>query len=224
MELRFQDPIFRGQEFTLKFMRSGKVVAKFNAESCHYTLHPGGATGSLDVHKTDESLPAENPDRYKTLAVLPHQVLIDRLNAISYPLLTEFCSLWHPISLDWMIRRRLAIGPRILTDVQFPNVTGIKMREGPSTADDPLLARMKPPEFYDEILREPNTAYLLYDWKKRSSTPYGVVVTYPGPRRSVRMLWAKTRDMDNWSRRWEPSLLAIWNLAQDHSNIPPFVP
>ena len=224
MELRFQDPMFRGQEFTLKFMRSGKVVAKLGSENCHYTLHPGEATGSLDLHKTDESLPAENPARYKTLAVLPHQVLIDRLNAISYPLLIEFCSIWHPISLGWMIRRRLAIGPRILTDVQFPNVTGIKTREGPSRADDPLLARMKPPEFYDEILREPNTAYLLYDWKKRSSIPYGVVVTYARSTRSVRLLWAKTRDMNKWSRRWEPSLLAIWNLARENYNIPPFVP
>ena len=224
MELRLQDPIFRGNEFTLKFLRSGKVVAKLHTENCHYTLHPGHATGSLDVHKTNELLLPDDPAKYETLAGLPHGVLIERLNAIGYPLLSEFCRLWRPLRLSWMIHRRLAIGPRIPTDDQFPDVTGIKTREGPSQSNDQLAASTKPPEFYDEIVREPNTAYLLYDWRKRSSLPYGVVVTYASAERRVGMLWAKTRDLSSWSRRWESSFLAIWNLARENSSSLSFVP
>lgn len=224
MELRFQDPIFGGKEFTLKFMRSGKVVAKLNAENCHYTLHPGSSTGSLDIHKTNESLPALDPAKYETLAALPHNVLIEQLTAIAHPMLAELCGLWRPLRFGWMIRRQLAIGPRMPTDANFQNVNAIKLREGPSNPNDPLTTWMKPPEFYDEILHEPNTAYLLYDSRKRSPFPCGVVVTYAGPARLVRMLWAKTRDLNKWSRRWEPSFLAIWNLAQENSNISRLVP
>jgi hypothetical protein len=54
MELRFQDPAFHENELTLKFLRSGKVVAKIGNGRSHYTLHPGTATGVIDFHKTDE--------------------------------------------------------------------------------------------------------------------------------------------------------------------------
>jgi hypothetical protein len=224
MELRFQDPIFRGQEFTLKFMRSGKVVAKLATENSHYTLHPGDSTGSLDIHKTNESLPPHDPAKYETLAVLPHRVLIEELTAIGYPMLADLCGLWRPLRLGWMIRRQLAIGPRVPTDADIQNLSAMNLREGPSNPNDPLARWMKPPEFYDEILDEPNTAYLLYDFRKRSPFPCGVVVTYAGPERRVRMLWAKTRDLNKWSRRWEPSFVAIWNLAQQNLHRPPLVP
>jgi hypothetical protein len=217
MELRFQDPSLRGKEFTLKFLRSGKVVAKFHNGHYHYTLHPGEGTGIVDLHKTDESLPSGDPAKYKRLGALPREVLMERLNAIGYSLLIEFCRLWRPLRLGWMIRRRLAIGPRILTDLHFPEVTAIKAREGLSRPDDPLVAWMKPPEFYEDILRKPNTAYLVYDCRKRSSQPCGVVITY-GRRNWVRMLWARTRDLNRWSRRWETSFLEIWNLAQENSS------
>ena len=56
MELRFQDPTFHGKEFTLKFLRSGKVVAKIGNCGTHYTLHPGSTTRVLDLHRTDANV------------------------------------------------------------------------------------------------------------------------------------------------------------------------
>lgn len=44
MELRFQDPAFHNKELTLKFLASGKVVAKVGNGRSHYTLHPGTAS------------------------------------------------------------------------------------------------------------------------------------------------------------------------------------
>ena len=41
MELRFQDPTFHENELTLKFLRSGKVVAKVGNGRSHYTLPSG---------------------------------------------------------------------------------------------------------------------------------------------------------------------------------------
>ena len=199
MELRFQDPVFQGNELTLKFLRSGKVVAKIGNGRIHFTLHPGTATGVIDLHKTDESFPEGDPARHERVWALPQDILIERLSVVGPSLLRDFWTLWRPLRLGWMIRRGLAIGPRIQTDDSFPAVTAIKTREGPRDANDPLNLAMKPPEFYEGVLSRPNTGYLVYDLRKKSSTPYGVLITY-GKEPWVRMLWAKTRDMNRWSR------------------------
>ena len=212
MELRFKDPSFHEMEFTLKFLRSGKVVAKFGNAGTHYTLHPGFATGVLDLHQTDESYIEGNPARYKRLWALPHDVLMGKLLADGQTLLQDFLTLWRPLRMGWMIRRGLAIGGRIPTDVTFQEVRGIKMRDGQPEPDDPLHLSMKPPEFYEDVLSQSNSAYLVYDMRKRSSHPYGVFITY-GEIPRVRMLWAKTRELNKWSRKWEPLFHEICRLG-----------
>jgi hypothetical protein len=212
MELRFQDPAFQGNEFTLKFLRSGKVVAKSGNGPFHYTLHPGTGSGVIDLHKTDESSPVDDSARHKRLWALSQDILIDRLTAAGPPLLRDFWMLWRPLRLSWMIRRRLAIGPRIPGDDCFPGVSAIKSREGPREANDPLSLWMKPPEFYEDVLSQPNNGYLVYDIRKHSSTPYGVLITY-GERPWVRMLWARTRDLNRWSRKWDPLFREICDLG-----------
>jgi hypothetical protein len=216
MELRFQDPTFHDMEFTLKFLRSGKVVVKIGNGRYHYTLHPGEGTGVIDLHRTDELRPPDDPVKYERLWALPQDVLIERLTVAGYSLFMDFWGLWRPLRLGWMIRRQLAIGPRIPIDLCYPEVTAIKTREGAREANDPLEMWMKPPEFYEDILSEPNSGYLLYDNRKRSSTPYGVLITY-GQEDSMRMLWARTRDLNRWSRKWEPLFLSICNVGQDNS-------
>ncbi len=214
MELRFQDPAFHENEFTLKFLQSGKVVAKVGNGRSHYTLHPGTATGVIDLHKTDESHSEGDPARHERLWALPQDILIERLTAVGPSLLQDFWMLWRPLRLGWMIRRDLVIGPRIPTDDCFAAVTAIKTRQGPREANDPLNLWMKPPEFYEGVLSRPNSGYLVYDMRKNSSTPYGVFITY-GKEPWVRMLWAKTRDLNRWSRRWEPLFREICDLGEE---------
>ena len=218
MELRFQDPEFRDNELTVRFLRSGKIVAKVGNGRFHYTLHPGTATGVIDLHKTDESFPEGDPARHERLWALPQDILIERMTVVSRSLLQDFWMLWRPLRLGWMVRRGLAIGPRIPTDDNFPKVTAIKTREGPSDASDPLNLSMKPPEFYEDVLSRSNSGYLVYDLRKRSLSPYGVLITY-GKEPWVRMLWAKTRDLDRWSRRWEPVFRGICNLGEEDSRL-----
>lgn len=214
MELRFQDPVFRGNELTLKFLRSGKVVAKIGNGRSHYTLHPGTATGVVDLHKTNESHPEGDPARHERIWALPQHVLLERLTAAGPSLLHDFWVLWRPLRLGWMIRRGLAIGPRIPADDCFPTVTAIKTREEPREASDPLNLWMKPPEFYEDVLSQPDSGYLVYDTRRHSSTPYGVFVTY-GKRPWVRMLWAKTRDLNRWGRQWARLFQEIGDLGEE---------
>jgi hypothetical protein len=81
MELRFQDLAFHNTELTLRFLRSGKVVAKVANGRFHYTLHPGAATRVIDLHKTDEFYPEEDPARYERLWALPQDTLDTPISA-----------------------------------------------------------------------------------------------------------------------------------------------
>jgi hypothetical protein len=148
----------------------------------------------------------------RRLWALPQEILIKRLTVAGQSLLRDFWMLWRPLRLGWMVRRGLAIGPRIPTDDCFPGVTAIKTREGPREASDPLNLWMKPPEFYEDVLSQPNSAYLVFNTRKHSPTLYGVLITY-GKRPWVRMLWAKTRDLNRWSRQWEPLFQEICTLG-----------
>jgi hypothetical protein len=73
MELRFQDPAFQNNEITLKFLRSGKVVAKIGNGRSHYTLHPGTATQVIDLHRTDESYPEGRSCKARKIVVPPSE-------------------------------------------------------------------------------------------------------------------------------------------------------
>jgi len=62
-------------------MQSGLGVFRFSVipmiirfsdpEFIHYTLHPGTASGILDIHKTNEQLPSADPKRHETVVVIP---------------------------------------------------------------------------------------------------------------------------------------------------------
>lgn len=202
MELRFQDPAFQNNEITLKLLRSGKVVAKIGNGSSHYTLHPGTATHVLDLHKTNESYLEGDPARYERLWSLPQNILIERLTSVAPSLLRDFWMLWRPLRLGWMIRRGLAIGPRLPADDEFLGVRAIKTREGPREASDPINLWMKPPEFYEDVLSQPNRGYLVYDARKHPPKLLGVLITF-GKLPWIRLRWARTRDLNRWSREWE---------------------
>lgn len=218
MKIRFQHPDLETPKITLKFLRDRKVLLKFSDEHFHFTLHPGQFSGSLDLHKTNELLPKTDPSKYETLAVLPTRELIQRLASFGPVLLADFLGLWRPLRLGWMIRRGLAIGARFPSAIQLQTVDGISIRQGPVSPNDPIATWMRPPEYYQDVLQEPNVGYLLYDPKKKSSHPYGVLVTYVGRYDSVHMIWARTRDLNRWSKHWERTFLAIWDQAQDNAS------
>jgi hypothetical protein len=217
MKLRFQHPDMPGPELTVRFLRDGKVLAKIGEESVHYTLHPGRVSGLIDLHKTNESLPRGDPAKYNTLGVLPAEVIVRAVADAAKPLLAGFLGLWRPLRLGWMIRRRLGIGPRFPSDIDAQGISGISIRKGPILVNDPLATLMNRPEYYEDVLREANAGYILYDCGRPSHRPYGLMVTYAAAPDQVRMMWAKIRDLKRWSKSWEPVLLGLWHQSQRYS-------
>lgn len=45
------------------------IIRFSDPEFIHYTLHPGTASGILDIHKTNEQLPSADPERHETVVV-----------------------------------------------------------------------------------------------------------------------------------------------------------
>jgi hypothetical protein len=209
--IRFSDPEFKLQALTVRFPPDGKIVVKFGKEQhIHYTLHPGTTSGIIDLHKTNEHLPSTNSQRYETLALIPKSAIEEQLLHIGPSFVIEMLNLWRPLRLGWMIRRRLVIGPRFPSESDLQSVKGISIKAAPASCAEPLASWMKPPEFYEEILERPNVGYSLFDGRKKSRQPYGVAIAYRSPYGDIRLMWAKTRDINRWAARWEPFLLEKW--------------
>lgn len=217
MKIRFNDPNLNMDGLTFRLLRDGKVIAKFGQSNYHYTVHPGHISGIVDLHRSDEHFPEGDPRRHRTLGTLQRTVIENGLHAIGTDSIIELMNLWRPIHLGWMIRRRLGIGARLPSGPEIARVDGISVKQGPSKCCEPLSTWIKPPEFYDEILEHPDTAYILFDCTKRSSNPYGALITYLGHRGFVQMRWIKFRDVRRWATKWEPSVLAAWSRLIEQS-------
>lgn len=218
MIIRFSDPEFKPQGLTVRFLPDGKIMVKCGQEEhIHYTLHPGTASGMVDLHKTKENLPSADPQRYETLAVIPKAAIEETLRHIDPSFVIEMLNLWRPLRLGWMIRRRLVIGPRFPGNDDLQGVKGISIKAGPASCGEPLASWMKPPEFYEEILERPNVGYSLFDGRKRSRQPCGVAIAYRSPYGDVKLMWAKTRALHRWAAKWEPFLLERWTDLQAKS-------
>jgi hypothetical protein len=212
MRLHFSDPNLPDKELTIRLLRSGKVIVKLGEGDVHYTLHPGTFSGTVDVHKSDERFPEGDARRYETLKTFKKAAISRALSGIGPDPIIEFWRLWRRLRLGWMVRRRLGIGPRLPSDGL--GVDAISVKRGPSGCDDALASWMKPPEFYDEVLDSPDTAYLLFDSKKPSSALYGVMFTYRGRDGFVRMRWVRSRDLRRWVTKWEPVFLEAWHRVE----------
>ena len=86
----------------------------------------------VDLHKTNEHLPSTDPQRYETVAVIPKAAIEEQLQHIGPSLVIEMLSLWRPLRLGWMIRRRLVIGPRFPDEADLQGVKGISIKAGPA--------------------------------------------------------------------------------------------
>jgi hypothetical protein len=220
MIIRINVPGFKLRALAVRFLPDGKIVVKFGREQhMHYTLHPGTASGMVDLHKTNESLPKTDPQRYETVVRIPKATIEEELGQMSASFLIEMLRLWRPLRLGWMIRRQLVIGPRFPDEDDVQGLKGFSIKAGPSAYAEPLASWMKPPEFYDEILERPNVGYSLFDGKKKSRQAYGVAIAYRSTYGDVKLTWARTRDLNRWATKWEPVFLEKWTRLQGHSSV-----
>jgi hypothetical protein len=202
LELRFSDPSLKFKGLIVKFLPSGKVLVVPEGSGYHYTLHPGHQSGVIDFHKTDERLPPSDPARYETLAAIQQEELVGNLEAVGQRPIMDLVRLVRPIRLGWIARRRLGV-VAFPTEAELDSVSGIRIKVGPAECAEPLNGWMKRPEFIDDILQMPNTAFLLLDCRKATSPPYGVLFKISGPRGVVSLGWIRLRDLHRWGVRTE---------------------
>ena len=215
MELSFNDPSLKGLGLTVKLLRSGKLILKLEGESAHFTLHPGHRSGIMDLHKTDELALEGDVLKHHTIGKLSKAELVRRMSVIGPHLVAELITLVRPIRLGWIMRRHLGIGGAFPSESTLQGISGIRVRRGEARLSEPRESWMQPPEFYDEVLQYPGRAFCLYDCKKRSSIPYGLVFTYRTPYGHVRMKWIRWRDALKWAAKWEPLFFELFRPLWD---------
>ena len=194
MEFRFNDPGLKFAGVTVKFLPSGKVLVILEGTGIHYTLHPGHDSGVIDIHKTNEGIPQGDPGRYETLAAIGKDEIVRNLEAVGKDPVIDLLRLLRPIRLGWIARRRLGV-VAFSMEAELDGLSNLRIKAGPAEWAEPLKSWMKVPEFIDDILVMPNTAFLLFDCRRPTQPPYGVLFTVIGSHGVLSLCWIKLRDL-----------------------------
>ncbi|HKV78885.1 MAG TPA: hypothetical protein VJP02_12120 [Candidatus Sulfotelmatobacter sp.] len=210
MEITFNVPRLRFESLLVRFLPSGKILVVPEGRGFHFTLHPGHKSGKIDVHRTNEGVPDGDPSKYETLTTIAKKDIVDKLQQMGMGHIHELLGLLRPIRLGWIARRCLGI-VAFPTDAELSSVSAFRIKSTPAENAEFLRCWMRMPEFIDEILELPNEAFLLFDCKKVSSPPYGVLLRLKDSRGGVRLLWARFSDLLRWSARLEIQLAEIFS-------------
>jgi hypothetical protein len=211
-KLRFTHPSVRA-DITVKFLPDGKMLGKLNSSTFHYMLQPGHRSGEIDLHKTNEKVPKTDPSKHERLGAIRRVSLEELLKAIGPRLMEEFIRLWRPIRLKSVIGRGLFVGARIPTYDELANVKKISIKSGLFGCEKQLLPLIKPPEFYDDVLKPPFAPYFLFKYERREPSLFGVIVPHIGSRGRILLKWAKIENFERWRAKWEP---VLWRSLQGH--------
>jgi hypothetical protein len=207
-ELRFSSPDSAISALTIRLLPDGKIVAKLGENTSHYTVQPGHNSGIVDLHETRELVPEGDPSRHKTLWRRSKTRIAEDFKSIGPQFVAELMDLLRPIRLGWIVRRNMAIGCRIPGEVELEGVNKISVRRVADSCPEAVPVCLRPPEFYEDVLRPPCGGYVLFKYDHCLYRPYGLMVTCLGQHGKVRMLWARLRDLRKLQTRWEPAMAA----------------
>jgi len=203
LELNLKDPTLKFKSLIVKFLPSGKVLVIPEGSGFHYTLHPGHQTGVVDFHRTNEGLPNTDTSRYETLFAMPQTEIVQNLGAVGKEPIVDLLRLLRPIRIGWIARRRLGI-VAFPTETELSNVSGIKVKkEAYLDFAEPLKSWVRVPEFINDIFQMPNSAFLIYDCRKATSSPYGVLFKVICSQDFSSLYWIRLRDLRRWGTRME---------------------
>ncbi len=92
-----------GEDFAIEFS-GGKVIfiAKAGSANRHYTLHPGGNSGIIDVHETTVDDSGEK--KHRTLFAVRTNGLPEAMEGLK-EMVPEFLGLLRPLRLGWLKHR-----------------------------------------------------------------------------------------------------------------------
>lgn len=105
---------------------------------------------------------------------------------------------------------------RKATEAELDRLSGIRIQAGPAESADLVNGWMKFPEFIDDILQMPNTGFLLFDCRKATSLPYGVLFKITGSREVTSLCWIKLRDLRRWDAKSEALFAELFGRFFHH--------
>jgi len=167
-------------------LADGKLVATAKGSSEHITLHSGGQSGMLDIHKKRTA--PDGSVAYVRLFTISHEKLAEMLQVIAVPMLQASTSALRRLRPGWMAKRRVGVvvgGSFAESDI--PAIT--KLRRRKLVIDqERLAARLSVPEYLDDLYELPDGhTFTLFSCKKH---------------RDPRMLGLGFKFTDGTGRRW----------------------
>jgi hypothetical protein len=214
-ELRIDAPSFEAKGFLIKRLRDGKIILKSEEANYHLTVHPGGESGKLDVHRTREDLPDGHPGKHERLFSVALTDIPTILTQAGDGVVDELRSLLRPITIGWIARQHLTFIGSTVAKEPHQNITSIRFKRGP--VDETQLARwVNVPEFLDDIDRTPGSAGYLFDCSRGRPKLYGLLFAVRTPEGASRLRWVKVSELLRFSRQFERRLLAAYrNVTGD---------
>lgn len=208
MELKLSIPDLKCQSLIVKFLRSGKILVVPEGAGFHFTLHPGSASGSVDVHRTNEHVSKDDDAKYETVLTVPREDILQKLRQLGPNHIQEMLTLLHPIRMGWIGRRRLGV-VGFPTESELNKVSAFRLTSEPVDSTKLLTCWMRMPEFLDEIPELPNDAFLLFDSTRLSSPLFGLLFKLRLPGGDVQLRWIKCRDLMRWAAKMKAQFLAV---------------
>ena len=198
MELKLSIPGLKCGSLIVKFLRSGKILVVPEGAGFHFTLHPGSASGSVDIHRTNEHVSEDDDAKYETLVTVPREDILEKIRQLGPNHIPELLTLLRPIRIGWIGRRRLGV-VGFPTDSDLKKVSGIRLTDEPVDSANLLTCWMCTPEFLDEIPELPNDTFLLFNSRRPASPLYGLLFKLRVPENDIQLRWIKFRDLLRWS-------------------------
>ena len=208
MELQLSIPDLKCRSLIVKFLRSGKILVVPEGAGFHFTLHPGSASGSVDVHRTNEHVSKDDDAKYETLLTVPREDILQKLRQLGPNHIQELLTLLRPIRMGWIGRRRLGV-VGFPPESELSKVSAFRLTSEPVDSTNLLTCWMRTPEFLDEIPELPNDAFLLFDSRRLSSPLFGLLFKLRLPGGNVQLRWIKCRDLMRWAAKIKAQFRAV---------------
>jgi len=213
MELKLSIPDLKCGSLIVRFLRSGKILVVPEGAGFHFTLHPGRASGNVDVHKTNERVSQEDAAKYETLGTVPREIILEKIRQLGPNHILELLTLLRPIRIGWIGRRRLGV-VGFPTESELSKVSALRLTSEAADSTDLLTCWMRTPEFLDEIPELPNEAFLLFDSRRLSSPLFGLLFKLRLPGGDMQLRWIKCRDLLRWAVRIQSQFLAVFGAER----------
>ena len=177
--------------FAVEFLADNIIVIQENTGD-HYTLHFGGESDVLDVHRTWKD--ADGREKHQTVFAIQRTDIPALLNEL-IPLALGVARLVRPLCVGWLYRNNIDVikGLDPVTDEEIAAVTSKSKRRRRLNVDEQKLRdNVRVLEYLDDIWGFPDGSFSLFSGSRR----IGMAIKATDPDGKVRLHWFKLRDVN----------------------------